>query len=189
MGGPHYSIHDNKSYFLTCTVVEWIDVFTRKNHKDAIIESLTYCQEQKGLNIFAWCLMPSHLHMLVNTNEPFQLADVIRDFKKFISKKIISQIKAEPESRREWLLEKFSEAGRRNNKIKYYKFWQDGNHAIEIYSEEVTWQKIEYIHNNPVEEGIVSTAEDYLMSSARNYAGLENLLPVICLHPPVRTIR
>src|SRR5260370_528607 len=88
MAELHYSIHENKTYFLTCTVAAWIDIFTRKNHKEAIVEALSYCQQQKGLNIFAWCLMPSHLHILVNTDEPFQLADVIRDFKKFTSKKI-----------------------------------------------------------------------------------------------------
>jgi REP element-mobilizing transposase RayT len=106
------------------------------------VDALKYCQQHKGLNIYAWCLMPSHLHLLVNTEDGFNLADVIRDFKKFTSKKIVEQIKSEPESRREWLLEQFAEAGRGNRKIKDYKFWQDGNHAIEIFSEGVAWQNM-----------------------------------------------
>jgi hypothetical protein len=71
-------------------------------------------------------------------------------------KKLIAQIQQEParsvlrKSRREWLLNRFEYAGKYNNKISNYKFWQDGNHAIEVFSENVTWQKINYIHQNPV---------------------------------------
>ena len=181
MSGLHYSIRADKSYFLTLTVVDWIDIFSRKNHKLAIVDALEYCQLNKGLCIYAWCLMTNHLHLLVNSEQPFQLADVIRDFKKFTSKKIISQIINEPESRREWLLDRFKKAGEHNNKIKFYKFWQDGNHAIEIYSPKVTWQKIDYIHLNPVEEMVVANPEDYYFSSARNYAGLPHVLNVDCI--------
>ncbi len=60
------------------------------------------------------------------------------------------------------LLNRFEYAGKNNKKIKYYKFWQDGNHAIEVYSEKVTWQKINYIHQNPVVEKIVHKEENYL---------------------------
>src|SRR5436190_9111363 len=188
MSGNHYSIKGNKTYFLTCTVVDWIDVFTRKNHKLAIVDSLKHCQEHKGLNIYAWCLMPSHLHMLVNTEPGFNLSDVIRDFKKFTSKKIVQQVVEETESRREWMLKKFEEAGRDNRKIKDYKFWQDGNHAIEIFSEKVAWQKINYVHHNPVEEMLVQKAEEYYFSSARNYYGLDAMLEVIKLKPMLQTI-
>ena len=103
MNGLHYNIRPDKSYFMTLTVVDWIDVFTRLNHKMLLIDSLKYCQCEKGLNIFDWCLMPSHLHLIANTKVTFELANVIRDFKKFTLKKIISQIKQEPESRRECL--------------------------------------------------------------------------------------
>ena len=188
MQGLHYSIRTDKTYFITSTVIDWIDVFTRKNHKLAIIDSLKYCQENKGLNIFAWCLMPSHLHLLANTEAGFELSDVIRDFKKFTSKKIIKQIEEEPESRREWMLKRFEYSGKYNPKIKNYKFWQDGNHAIEIFSPSVTWQKINYIHNNPVEEYFVSNAEDYLFSSARDYQGMEGLLKVELIIPLLITI-
>ena len=188
MQGLHYSIRTDKTYFITSTVIDWIDVFTRKNHKLAIIDSLKYCHENKGLNIFAWCLMPSHLHLLANTEAGFELSDVIRDFKKFTSKKIIKQIEEEPESRREWMLKRFEYSGKYNPKIKNYKFWQDGNHAIEIFSPSVTWQKINYIHNNPVEEYFVSNAEDYLFSSARDYQGMEGLLKVELIIPLLITI-
>ncbi len=77
--------------------------------------------------------------MLVNTNEPFELKDVIRDFKKFTSKKILSQIQNELESRREWMLKLFEDEAEKSINHKNYKFWQVGNHAIEIYSPKFTW--------------------------------------------------
>jgi REP element-mobilizing transposase RayT len=76
--GIKHTIKKNASYYLTLTVVEWTDVFTRKNHKDAIIESLRYCIANKGLNIYSYCLMTNHLHMMVNCDAPFELKDVIR---------------------------------------------------------------------------------------------------------------
>ena len=139
--------------------------------------------KKKDYCIYAWCLMPSHLHILVSTEQGFELSDVIRDFKKYTSKRIIEQIKTEPESRREWLLNQFERAGKGSKKIKGFKFWQDGNHAIEVYNPKFTWQKIRYIHQNPVEEMLVAVPEDYYFSSARNYAGLSNVLDVYCITP------
>ncbi|MES2288055.1 MAG: transposase [Bacteroidota bacterium] len=160
------------------TVVDWIDVFTRKNHKMAIVESLKYCQENKGLEIFAWCLMPSHLHLIIRADTDIKLSDTIRDFKKFTSKKIIRLIQEEPESRREWMLDRFEFAGRYNPKIKHFKFWQDGNHPVELFSPQFTKQKLDYIHNNPLEEMFVSESQEYLFSSARNYSDMKGLIDV-----------
>ena len=180
--GVKQTIKSNASYFLTLTVVGWIDVFTRKNHKDAIIDALRYCIKNKGLNVYCYCLMSNHLHLVVNTDEPFQLKDVIRDFKKFSAKKILHQIRNEPESRREWMLSEFAKAANESSKHKHYKFWKGGNHAIELYNEKFTWTKINYIHNNPVEEGFVDKPEDWRYSSASNYHDLESILPEVnCL--------
>ena len=124
--------------------------------------------------------MPSHLHMIVSAKENYKLSDIIRDFKKFTSKKIIKTIGEINESR-EWLLDKFSFAARINIKNKEYKFWQDGFHPIALYSNEFKDQKLDYIHNNPIESGIVSEAEHYKYSSAISYAGGLGLLVVVYL--------
>lgn len=127
---------------------------------------------------------------IVNSDTAFILSDTIRDFKKFTAKKIIAAIKEEAESRRVWLLELFSKAGEASKKNLQYKFWRTGNHAIELYSEHFAWDKIQYIHNNPVTAGFVIEPENWLCSSARNYAGYENpaLPEVICLKPYFKTI-
>ncbi len=178
--GFHYRIYDQaKPYFITMTVVDWIDVFMRKNHKIAIVESLQYCQKKKGLEIFGWCLMPSHLHMIIRAGEGYNLSDILRDFKRHTSKTVLNQIIEEPESRREWMLEAFEKAGTKSSKHYKYKFWQDGSHPVELLSEKFIRQKLDYIHNNPVEEMLVASACEYLFSSARNYADLSGMIDVI----------
>ena len=76
---------------MTMTVVEWIDHFTRVTQKQLIVDALKYCQENKGLNIFGWCLMPSHFHLIANTKIPFDLDDVVRDFKRHTSKIVYNE--------------------------------------------------------------------------------------------------
>ncbi|MFI5159438.1 MAG: transposase, partial [Sphingobacteriales bacterium] len=106
--GFKYAITSREKYFLTLTVIEWIDVFTRKELSEIIVDSLKYCQQNKGLQIYAWCLMPSHLHLVASIgDEKFTLSDVMRDFKKFTSKQIVETISLIAESRRDWLLHHF----------------------------------------------------------------------------------
>jgi REP element-mobilizing transposase RayT len=175
-----YKIRDKeRPHFLTLTIVGWIDVFTRKNYKLTIINSLKHCQKEKGLVLFGYCLMPSHLHLIASVRGIYTLSEIMRDFKKFTSKAILHQIQEEPESRREWLLRYFSEKAEKIRRNKDYKFWQDGIHAIEIFSSGFFREKLDYIHNNPVEDLIVEKPEEYLFSSARNYAGLENYLEIV----------
>ena len=171
-----------EAYFITITTVGWIDVFTRLNQKQAVINALQYCQQNKGLEIYAYVIMSSHIHLLCKTTDGFILSDVIRDFKKFTSKKIIQTCLDEPESRREWMLAYFQKACEHLKREQHYKVWQDGYHAETIYSNSFIKQKVEYIHNNPVKDKIVSLPEDYYFSSARNYAGLDNDLEVILLN-------
>lgn len=182
-----YKIRDkDKPYFVTITTIGWIDVFTRPNHKNLIVDSLHYCIKNKGLVVFAYCLMPSHLHLICRAEGEGNLSDILRDFKTYTSKRIIEQIINESESRREWMLEYFSNACAHLKKNQKYKVWQDGNQAKETYSTSFLYEKLEYIHNNPVQDLIVEKPEDYLYSSARNYAGLDSFLDVFLLdHKPL----
>lgn len=167
-------------YFTTSTVVDWLDVFTRPIYKHILLESLEYCQANKGLDIYAWVLMTNHLHMIVDTSGPDSIGDVLRDFKKFTSKSIVKAIQEkEQESRQEWLMNRFRFRAANDKKVTNYKFWQEDNHVETIYSYDFFKQKLDYIHQNPVRQEIVEKAEDYLYSSARNYAGMDGLLNVI----------
>jgi putative transposase len=179
-----YKIRDqDKLYFVTFTVVYWLDVFIRRDYKDLFLDSLRYCQKHKGLELCAYCIMSSHIHMILGRNSDQNLEDIIRDIKKYTSVKLIEAIKEhQQESRRELLLWLFEKAGKSNSNNTRYQFWQQHNHPIELATNEMIDQRLNYIHNNPVEAGIVLSPEHYLYSSAINYAGLpEKLVDVILI--------
>ena len=172
MSGDRYYIKDQQAvYYLTFTVIDWLDIFTRKSYKYIVTDSLNYCIEKKGLVIYAWVIMSNHLHLIGKAKEGYNLSEIIRDFKKFTAKKILQQIKTMPESRRDWLLDKFELAGKRLQRISKYKFWKDDNHAIELIDNKMIDQKLNYIHENPVRSIIVSESFHYLFSSAVDYSG------------------
>ncbi|WP_040495913.1 REP-associated tyrosine transposase [Fulvivirga imtechensis] len=175
-----YKIRDqSKLHSITFSVVEWVDVFTRNLYKDILVENLKYCQENKGLILYAWCIMTNHVHLIICSEEGYNQEDILRDFKKFTSKKLVSVIEDNnQESRKNWMLWLFRSAGEKNGNNKNHQFWQQDNHPIELSTNEMMQQRLDYIHNNPVEAGIVDNPEDYLYSSARDYAGIKGLLEV-----------
>lgn len=117
------------SYFCTLTVVGWADVFTRRRCAEVVLESLAFCQANKGLELFAYCLMPvryvsDHLHMIARVQEG-RLSDVLRDLKSYTAKRILDLVITEPgESRREWMIRLFQEAAEGTNQNQAYMFWQ-----------------------------------------------------------------
>ena len=140
-----YKIDDKEGiYFVTLTVVDWVNIFTRRNLKLTIVDSLKYCQKNKGLIIYAWCLMHNHLHMIVSSKSGFDLSGILRDMKKFTAKEIVRKMNDEPESRREWMLHRFAFNARFKKRIKNYKVWQDGNHAKQIITSGFMKEKLDF---------------------------------------------
>ena len=179
-----YKILDQEAvYFVNFTVVRWLDVFIRTEYKDILLESLRYCQKNKGLALYAYCIMSSHVHLIISRHGAMNLQGIIRDIKKYTSVQIIEAIKNNPrESRKDELLWLFEKEGKANCLNKNYQFWQQYSHPIELNTEEKLYQRLYYVHYNPVEAGIVLSPEHYLYSSAVNYAGLpEKLINVILI--------
>ena len=175
----NYKIRDQGGvYFVTMTVVGWIDLFTRKEYRDLFLESVRYCQQEKGLIVYAWCIMSNHIHLIVRAEED-NLSAVIRDLKKFTSKQLFAAIEANPEeSRRNWILAIFRKSGEFNHNNVNFQVWQQHNQPVELYSPGVIEQKLQYIHENPVRAGWVENAWEYLYSSARDYADQKGLLAI-----------
>lgn len=171
----------HSTFFLTLTVVDWVDVFTRSAYCRIFTDSLNYCAVHKGLDIYAWVLMSNHAHLVASARPGFHLSDILRDMKKYMSKKIVAEIMAVPESRADWMLYRFDYAGRYDDKIKDYRFWQEGNFPKECTTTPFLWQKIDYTHLNPVRAGIVAESQHYLHSSAIDYAGGQGLVKVVLL--------
>jgi putative transposase len=182
MSDGGYKIRNKKEiHFVTFAVVEWVDVFTRKGYKDIVLESLRFCQKEKGLLLHGWCIMSNHVHLIASAKNE-DLSKILRDFKKFTSKKIIAAIEQSgTESRRDWMLRIFKVQAQKNSHNVHYQFWRQDNQPQELYSPGFTAQKLNYVHNNPVEAGLVEKPEDYLYSSARSYiqSGQPGLLEVL----------
>ncbi len=179
-----YKIRDQERlYLVTFTIVEWIDLFTRKQYKDILIESLKYCQNNKGLDLCAFCIMSIHIHLIIGRSSEPTIEAIIRDFKKFTSTEILKSIQtSQDESRKEFLLYHFRKAGAKNPNNTNFQLWQQHNHPIELNTNERISECLNYIHQNPVVAGLVYSAENYVYSSASNYAGLpEKLIDVLFL--------
>ncbi|MDR2474118.1 MAG: transposase [Tannerella sp.] len=172
-----YRINNQESvYFLTFQIVGWADIFTRQIYRDIVVESLSYCQTNKGLILYGFVIMSNHIHLLAQSKTG-NMSGFVRDFKHFTSKKIMENIDSAKESRREWLKMIFEYHGRfkptQTNQV-----WTHQNHAEEIYTSKFIEQKLNYIHENPVRAGWVEQAHEYLYSSAKNYAGMSAVLNV-----------
>jgi len=181
MSDNGYQIRNqNAIHFITFSVVEWVDVFTRSIYADIIVESLKFCQHKKGLNIHAWCLMSNHIHLIVSAKEHYMLSDILRDFKKYTSNNIVKTItENNKESRRNWMLWIFKKAGERNKRNENHQFWQQENHPIECSTSEILASKIKYLHENPVRAGIVRNEWEYVYSSGIDYYSNEKGLLLI----------
>jgi putative transposase len=181
--GRKYKFHQHDQlHFVSFATVNWIDVFTRRIYCDIIVDSLKYCIEHKGLELYAWCIMSNHVHLIIST-ENGNLSDIMRDLKRHTSKTLLKAIEDNvQESRREWMLWMFKRAGKFNANNEVYQFWQQNNHPIELSTHEMMVQRLDYLHNNPVEAGSVEYPPEYLYSSAKDYyTDQKGLLPVILL--------
>jgi len=171
--------NQNAIYFITFSVVEWVDVFSRAEYKHIFLDCMKHSLSESGLSLHAWVLMTNHFHGVMSAKEGHSLSDTLRDLKKYSAVNILNAIeKNERESRQEWMLEIFQRAGRANSRNTKYQFWIQDNHPKECFGREFTEQKINYIHNNPVRAEIVGRPEDYLYSSAIDYAGGKGLLSI-----------
>src|SRR4030065_844550 len=178
----NYKFRDQeRPYFISFATVYWIDALTRLVYKDIVVDSIKYCIENKGLIVYAWVIMSSHVHMIIGTNK-YPMENIVRDLKRHTSKALLKAISENPvESRREWMLFMFERAGKKNSNNSKYQFWQQHNHPIELDSTTIMDQKPDYLHNNPVEEGYVYESHKYVYSSAIDYSGGKGSINVVLM--------
>lgn len=170
-------------YFVSFAVVFWFDVFTRREYKDILIDCLGYCQQNKGMEIYAFCIMTNHVHLIYKSTASIKPGEILRDFKRYTSNQLVKCIAENPkESRKELFLMSFKKAALNTSNVNKHQFWRHDNKPIELWSPSVIDEKINYIHQNPVIAGFVEQPHDYLYSSAKNYAReLGVLNNVVCI--------
>ena len=164
---PPLRIHnenENTTHFLTITIIEWIDIFTKPQYFQIIIDSLKYCRENKGLLLYEFVIMANHLHLIARAKEENKLSQIISDFKKHTTREILKEL--EKDNRRYILnLIKNSFAKKKDYQN---QIWQRENYPETITSEKFLLQKTNYAYGNPVKKGYVAKPENWLYSSARN---------------------
>jgi len=174
----NYKFHNPKGlYFVSFAVVNWLDVFSQNAYKELLLDSLRYSQNEKGMEIISWCIMSNHVHLIFRSINGIKPELLLGDFKRFTSKSIVKAIKENPrETRKELLLNEFSKTASTTSNVKHFQFWRHDNKPIELWSNKVIYEKINYIHKNPVEAGLVNKPKDYIYSSAVDYCGEQGLL-------------
>lgn len=189
MSDKYKIVKGEEPYFVTFTIIEWLHVLENDDYKRIITDSIHYCQENKGLVIYAYCIMPNHVHMIFQAVSSYSVSEILRDLKRFTSRAIVNKLEEEKPEGYLKILDQFIEAGQSLKRIKKYKVWQDGNRAKLLFSNKFLYEKLNYIHNNPVEYGLCSSPCDYKFSSATNYAGGDGMIKVEMLSVELRTIR
>lgn len=174
-----YKFSDKEGlYFISFATVYWIDVFVREEYFQTITESLDFCRKNKGMEVFCWCIMPSHIHLIFRAKEG-NPESVLGRLKEYTSKKFQKLISENSgESRQEWMLWMFARAGQKASNVRRGQFWQHHNKPIGLWSPAVIDQKISYIHGNPVVAGFVQEPEHWKYSSAIDYAGGKGMLEI-----------
>jgi putative transposase len=164
--------------YITFNTVDWVDIFVRPVYKQIIVDELNCYIVSKGLIVYAWCLMSNHLHLLARNSDPGGLARIERDFKRVTTNKILEALEDETDLRKDWMLNRFEQCSHSLKRLEKYQVWQTCSNPSFIDFKEVfkLKEKVLHIHENPVRDRIVDKPEDYVFSSARDYAGAKGLV-------------
>ena len=160
-------------YFLTCTIVGWLPVFTRPEAVQIIFDSLQFLQKERQFVIYGYVVLENHLHLIASAPE---LANSIKSFKMYTARQIIALLEQHSANT---LLRQLRFHKHRYKTESEYQVWEEGSHPKQISNDEILLQKLEYLHNNPVKRGYVDEPVHWRYSSARNYAGQTGLIDVV----------
>ena len=169
------SIHDDAHlYFITATICGWKQIFIKPAYANIVLGSLDWMRREGRMALYAFVLMPSHLHMIVKPQE-YLIGTLLQRFGSYTAHAILKQLR---DDGRDDSLEFFHR--QRRDRRHQHSIWQDIQ-AKNIYSREFLSQKLEYIHNNPLAEDwqLVRERADFEYSSAGYYdRGLTPVIPV-----------
>jgi len=173
MGRSRYVITEpNQPHFMTCTVMEWLPVFTGPETMQIIIDCWQYQREHEGLKLYGFVILENHLHFVAQAP---RLDKCVSSFKSFTARKLIDYLQS---LHIEQLLKRLRFSKRAHKVDREYQFWQEGVHAEMVFSEEIMREKLKYIHENPIKRGYVNRAEYWRYSSASNYEGLAGVMDI-----------
>ena len=166
MGRTRYKIIEpTQPHFITCTILNWLPVFTRPASVQIILDSLSHLKKSDNLKLYGFVILENHLHLIISSND---LSRTIQKFKSFTAKEIIGLLQ---ENRANNILDQLAFYKKAHKQNTNYQVWQEGCAAKLIQGDEMMRQKLQYIHHNPIKRGYVEHAVHWRYSSAKNYAG------------------
>ena len=114
---------NNKIYFVSFAITNWIDLFIRNEYRQEILKSIRHCQVNKELELYGWCIMTSHVHLIIGTKgNPLQ--NIMRDLKRHTAEVLHKEIENNfSESRKEWMLWMMERAAKKNNNATKFQLW------------------------------------------------------------------
>ena len=174
MPRARYCIHENQEpHFLTCTIVDWLPIFTRPETCDIVLDAWRFLQQQGRLVLYGYVILVNHVHFVASSPD---LKKEVADFKSFTARSIIDFLGSHGNKS---ILELLARAKAPFKSDREHQLWREGSHPQQILSEAMLRQKLEYIHDNPVRRGYVEDPLHWRYPSARNYSGLPGLLDVV----------
>jgi len=173
MGRSRYKIYEpTHPYFITCTVLHWIPIFTRTQSTDILFDSLKFLQKSDNLKITAYVILENHLHMIVSSDD---ISKTMAKFKSYTAKELINLLQ---KSNAKTILEQLAFYKKAHKTETTYQVWQEGIQPKLIVDEKMMIDRINYIHNNPIKRGYVEEAKHWRYSSARDYEGISGLIEI-----------
>lgn len=154
---------DYHPQFFTATILEWKPLLKDDCYKDIIIQSLKFLKEEGSIVIYSFVIMPNHIHLIWQIQDGYKLEHIQMRFLKFTAQ----QMKFKPSDTNDNQLNQFIV----NAKDRKYQFWERNSLSIDLWTADVFMQKLDYIHNNPLQEKwkLTEFPEDYKYSSAKFY--------------------
>lgn len=159
-------------HFLTCTVLHWLPIFTNQTSVQIVIDSLAYLQKSDNLTVFSYVILENHLHLVAQSDD---IRKSMQKFKAFTAYELLKLLQKQKATT---LLKQFAFHKKAHKSKSSYQIWEEGFHPKLIISENMMFEKIDYVHQNPVKRGYVEEAEYWRYSSARDYKGVKGLLEI-----------
>ncbi len=147
--------------FYTATILEWKPLLQQDKYKDIIIESLRFLVCKKRITLYAFVIMSNHIHLIWQALGEFTPDNIQHSLMSFTA----HQFKNDLKQKHPQVLSQFKV----DAKDRDYQFWERNSLGIDLFNEAVFFQKLDYIHWNPVKAGLCKLPEEYYYSSAKFY--------------------
>ena len=152
------SLSVNKNiYYTTSTILEWANILTNEKLVSILYDSWEFLVSQQRVNIYAFVIMPNHIHWLYEVLPPYENENIKHSFLSFTAKRFLDELDSDKE---QFMVYKSNRT---------FQIWKSPSLSVPIYSKKFFFQKMNYIHKNPVKSGLAQNPEDYLHSSSNSY--------------------